>query len=56
LKKLWGIEKPPVFKKMIVLLSLLKNIKGSSFADLQNEIEDCLSILKRSIEYNVQVI
>jgi hypothetical protein len=56
LKRLWGTKKPPAFKKMMVLLLLLKDIKGSSFADLQNEIEDCLPILKGSIEHNVQVI
>jgi hypothetical protein len=56
LKRLWGTEKPPAFKEMMVLLSLLKDIEGSSFADLQNEIEDCLPISKGSIEHNVQVI
>jgi hypothetical protein len=51
LKRLWGTEKPPAFKEMMVLLSLLKDIEGSSFADLQNKIEDCLSISKGSIEH-----
>jgi hypothetical protein len=53
---LWGTEKPLAFKEMMVLLSLLKDIEGSSFADLQNEIEDCFSISKRNIEHNIQVI
>jgi hypothetical protein len=56
LKRLWVTEKQPVFKEMMVLLSLLKDIEGSSFADLQNEIEDCLLISKECIEHNVQVI
>jgi hypothetical protein len=56
LKRLWGTEKPPVFKKMMVFLSLLKNIEGSSFVNLQNEIEDCFPISKGSIEHNIQVI
>jgi hypothetical protein len=53
---LWGTEKPPTFKEMMVLLSLFKDIEGSSFANLQNEIEDCFSISKRSIEHNIQII
>jgi hypothetical protein len=35
---------------------LFKNIKSSSFIDLQNKIEDCFSISKRSIKHNIQVI
>jgi hypothetical protein len=53
LKRLWGTEKSPAFKEMMVLLSLLKYIEGSSFAYLQNEIEDFLSISRGSIEYNI---
>jgi hypothetical protein len=53
---LWETEKPFAFKEMMVFLSLLKDIKGSLFADLQNEIEDCLSISKKSIEHHIQVI
>jgi hypothetical protein len=53
---LWGTEKLPIFKKMMVFLLLLKDIKGSSFVDLQNKIENCRLILKRSIKHNVQVI
>jgi hypothetical protein len=56
LKRLWGTEKPLAFKEMMVFLSLLKDIEGSSFTDLQNEIEDCLPISKGSIEHNIQVI
>jgi hypothetical protein len=53
---LWETEKPLAFKKMIVFLSLLKDIEGSSFANLQNEIEDYLPNSKGSIEHNVQMI
>jgi hypothetical protein len=53
---LWETEKPLVFKEMMIFLSLLKNIESSSFANLQNEIEDCLLISKRSIKHNVQVV
>jgi DNA-directed RNA polymerase delta subunit len=56
LKRLWGTEKPFAFKKIMVFLLLLKDIKGFLFADLQNEIEDYLLISKKSIEHNVQVI
>jgi hypothetical protein len=41
---------------MIVFLLLLKKIKVSLFVNLQNKIKDYFSILKRSIEYNIQMI
>jgi hypothetical protein len=53
LKRLWGTEKPPAFKEMMVLLLLIKDIKGSSFTDLQNKIKDNFPISKRSIKHNV---
>jgi hypothetical protein len=40
----------------MVFLLLLKDIEGSSFADLQNKIENYFSISKRSIEHNIQMI
>jgi hypothetical protein len=60
LKKLWKIEKPFVFKEMIVFLLLFKDIKVNKktfkFANLQNEIKNYFLILKRKIKYNIQII